>query len=157
MIAFDEIQDKAAEMIRAVAFFDSWSVIVDDGFQRNNIEKALDDAGAVVVVGLPYDSVTEMRQPGVNLTLVDLPVMFMVRAQGTDGAFDSGVKVNLTSALRAGIAAVLSYSQSDDSDRFILQDKPIQLQPDDAGLLTYVAGFRKLTTFNDQPTNTGEE
>lgn len=144
MIQLKDIQATAKTTIENASFFSGKSVFADVGLSRNEIEAALNTTGFCVVIDLPLGGKTFQRTQGVNQTYVLLPIS--VRVNPETNASTNGSNVSALEAVQEVALSLLAYSESDEADRFEIEDDAFDLTIDDAGILWYFLWFRKLVS-----------
>lgn len=144
MATLKDIQPALRNLIIAVTLFSSAEnqarVIAEDGTKNEEQEDALKGVGWCVVVSPPLNGDAVDQSPSLGLQSVLSVVTIRTNPKKNTG----GTALNPWDALEAIVKAVLADAGGNAKNRFTQPDKGAwQLDPEDAGNLTYNLNFLK--------------
>ena len=140
----DQLQAKQAELIAAVPYFAGLAIIIDDGSQKEEIEKALRDKGVAILV-CPILDGRRGSQATTQITLYcENLVRLEVNPERNAGA--GGANLSITRAWREILKAILAYHPSPGETFWAVPEQPLELSTWQPGLRTYDLFFVKQFT-----------
>jgi hypothetical protein len=143
MIAFEDAQQHATDLIAAHAYFSGETVIAELGLGSDAREAALNGRGICVSV-LPLDEGRASSQ-GTAAAGVRVSVITLLEVNPRVNAEQAQKDVYL--AIKAIKAALLAYTGVNPNDRYSVAERAFDFSDHDPGLLGYLQTFNKIVVF----------